>query len=171
MKFDLKFDFVADKSNNTITIEREFAAKRQLVWDCHTRSELLDRWFAPESLTTRTRHMDFRAGGFWHYAMIDPSGQEYWSRLDYLAIDPIDHYSALDGFSDASGAVNPEMPRSNLDVTFTDLAAHTLVRTVVTYGSSEDLDKVIAMGLKEGLSSTLQRLDELLPVLVQEASA
>jgi uncharacterized protein YndB with AHSA1/START domain len=162
MKIDLKFDFVADRSNHTITVTREFAGRRRLVWDCHTKSELLDRWFAPEPLTTRTKHMDFREGGHWHYAMIDPEGQEYWSRIDYLTIDPIDHYSALDGFSDASGAVNPEMPRSNWDVTFTDLAERTLVRTIVTYGSAEDIDKVIAMGLKDGLASTLQRLDKLL---------
>jgi uncharacterized protein YndB with AHSA1/START domain len=43
MKADLQFDFLVDKENNTMTIRREFAAKRQLVWDCHTKSELLDR--------------------------------------------------------------------------------------------------------------------------------
>jgi hypothetical protein len=47
-------------------------------------------------------------------------------------------------------------------VTFTDLSDHTLVTTLVTYASSEDLQKVIDMGMKEGLTSTLERLDELL---------
>lgn len=165
MKLDLKFDFLTDKSNNTITVKREFAAGRRLVWDCYTKSELLDRWYAPEPLTTRTKHMDFRAGGYWHFAMIDPQGQEYWNRLDYLTIDPIDHYSGLDGFSDEAGSVNPAMPRSNMDVTFTDFSGRTLVQTIVTYGSADDIDKVIAMGLKDGLTSTLQRLDKLLLVL------
>jgi uncharacterized protein YndB with AHSA1/START domain len=158
----MKFEFVADRSNSTITVKREFAGKRQLVWDCYTKSELLDKWFAPEPLTTKTKHMDFSEGGYWHFAMIDPSGQEYWSRQDYLTIDPINHYSALDGFSDAAGTVNKELPRSNLDVTFTEASGHTLVQTIVTYGSAEDIDKVIAMGLKEGLASTLERLDKLL---------
>lgn len=165
MKPDLKFDFIADKTDNTITVEREFAGKRQLVWDCYTKSELLDRWFAPKPLTTKTKHMDFREGGHWHYAMVDPSGQEYWGFLEYLTIDPIDRYTALDGFSDETGTVNPEMPRSNWDVAFTDAGGHTIVRTVVTYGSAEDLDKVIAMGMKDGLTSTLERLDELLLAL------
>jgi len=162
MKPALHFDFVADKSNNTISVKREFAGKRQLVWDCYTKSELLDRWFAPAPLTTKTKSMDFREGGHWHYAMVDPQGQEYWSRLDYLTIAPIDHYSALDGFSDETGAVNPAMPRSTWNVTFSDASDHTFVQTVVAYGSAEDLDKVIAMGIKEGLSATLDRLDELL---------
>ena len=161
----MKFEFEADKSNSTITVKREFAGKQQLVWDCYTKSELLDRWFAPEPLTTKTKHMDFRAGGYWHYAMIDPSGQEYWSRQDYLTIDPIKHYSALDGFSDATGAVNPDLPRATWDVTFTETTGRTTVQTIVTYGSPDDIDKVIAMGLKEGLASTLERLDKLLPLL------
>src|SRR5579859_3575619 len=165
MKLDPKFVFYADTTNNTITVKREFAGKRQLVWDCYTKSELLDRWFAPEPLTTKTKHMDFREGGYWHYAMIDPSGQEYWSRQDYLTIDPIDRYSALDGFSDETGAVNPDLPQANWEVTFTDIGGHTLVQTIVTYGSAEDVDKVIAMGLKEGLTATLERLDKLLPLL------
>ncbi|MDX5152197.1 MAG: SRPBCC domain-containing protein, partial [Acidiferrobacterales bacterium] len=100
MTTNLVFDFLVDKKANTITVKREFAAKRQMVWDCYTRSELLDRWFAPKPLTTKTKHMDFREGGYWHYAMIMPDGQEYWSRQDYVSIQPIEHYTARDGFTD-----------------------------------------------------------------------
>jgi len=166
MKADLRFEFLADKDRRILTVIREFAAKRQLVWDCHTRSELLDRWFAPKPLTTKTKHLDFRAGGYWHYAMITPEGQQFWSRLDYLTINPIDGYTALDGFSDEAGGINPDLPRSNLNATFADKSAHTLVTTIVQYGSSDDLQKAIDMGLKDGLTSTLERLDELLPVLL-----
>jgi len=165
MKPDLKFEFVADRANHTLTISRDFAAGRQLVWDCHTRSELLDRWFAPKPLTTRTRHMDFRDGGYWHYAMVMPDGEAFWSRLDYLKIDPIDGYTALDGFCDETGTVNPDMPRSNWKVTFTDASDRTLVTTVVLFSSAEDLQKTIDMGMEAGMASTLERLDELLPLL------
>ena len=165
MKADLQFDFLVDKEKNTLTIKREFAAKRQLVWDCYTKSELLDRWFAPKPLTTKTKHMDFREGGHWHYAMVEPNGQEYWGRSDYQTIHPIDNYTALDGFCDDTGALNPELPRSKWDVSFSDGATHTLVVTVVSYTSAEALQQVINMGMKEGLTSTLERLDELLLTL------
>ncbi|GHD64439.1 SRPBCC family protein [Jeongeupia chitinilytica] len=165
MKAELQFDFLVNKEKNTITIKREFAAKRQLVWDCYTKSELLDRWFAPKPLTTKTSFMDFREGGHWHYAMVEPDGQEYWGRTDYQTIRPIDNYTALDGFCDATGALNPDLPRSGWDVTFSDAATHTLVETVVSYASAEALQQVIQMGLKEGLASTLERLDELLLTL------
>ena len=167
MTVNLQFDFLVDRKANTITVKREFAAKRQLVWDCYTRSELLDRWFAPKPLTTKTKSMDFREGGHWHYAMIMPDGTEYWSRQDYVSIQPIEHYSAKDGFTDETGELNPELPQSDLDVTFKELADRSLVETVVTYASLNDLEKVIEMGIREGLTSTLERLDELLLTLDQ----
>ncbi|WP_240755161.1 SRPBCC domain-containing protein [Pedobacter sp. SYP-B3415] len=68
----LQFDFIANKQNNILTLRREFAAGRQLVWDCFTKHELLDQWFAPRSFTNKTKSMDFRNGGHWHFAMIDP---------------------------------------------------------------------------------------------------
>ncbi|GAA3962832.1 SRPBCC family protein [Mucilaginibacter dorajii] len=165
MKNNLQFEFLTDKEKNTLTIKREFMAGRQLVWDAHTKSELLDQWFAPKPLTTKTKSMDFRAGGHWIYAMVEPNGTEYWARLDYVAIQPIDSYAALDAFCNNEGEINPDLPRANWDVTFTDLGANAVVETIVTYQSLSDLEKVIQMGMQEGMTSTLERLDDLLLTL------
>lgn len=162
---DLRFDFLVDKPKSSLTVKREFAAKRQLVWDCYTKSELLDQWFAPKPLITKTKHMDFRAGGYWHYAMVMPEGQAFWSRQDYQSIRPIDGYSALDGFCDETGTVNPAMPRAKWEVAFTPEGDRTLVTTVVQYASPEDVQKVIDMGMEAGLTSTLERLDELIDAM------
>ncbi len=165
MRPDLQFDFVADKAKNTITVTREFDAERQMVWDCYTKSELLDRWFAPKPFTTKTKSMDFNEGGHWHYAMVDPDGNEYWCRMDYKTISAIDGYTAYDGFSDETGAINPDLPRATWDTQFKDKGERTVVETLVQYGSLKDLETVIGMGMEEGLKSTLERLDELLEVL------
>jgi uncharacterized protein YndB with AHSA1/START domain len=164
----LLFDFIVEKDQMTMTIRREYDAKQQLVWDCHTKAELLDQWFAPKPLTTKTKSMDFREGGHWHYAMIEPGGQEYWGRMDYKSIRPIDNYTAFDGFSDASGTLNPDLPRGEWNVTFKEQGARTLVHTVVSYPSAEALQQVIDMGMKEGLTSTMERLDELLVALSKQ---
>lgn len=167
MAADLKFEFLADKANSTLTIRREFAAGQQLVWDCHTKRELLDQWFAPKPLSTKTKSMDFRDGGHWHYAMITPDGEHYWNRLDYQSVNSISAYTAKDGFSDASGAVNPDMPRSEWTVSFVEATTDkTLVTTLVVYTSVEDMQKSIDMGLEGGMASTMERLDELLPSLI-----
>ena len=167
MKPTLQFDFIADKQNNTLTIRREFAASRQLVWDAYTKSELLNQWFAPKPFTTKTRHMDFTEGGYWLYAMIDPAGPEYWGRMDYQKIKTKENYSGLDAFCDGKGEINPELPRAKWDVTFKDLGKNTLVQTIVTYNSRADLETVINMGMKDGMISTMEKLDEMLAALTK----
>lgn len=167
MKTNLRFDFIVDKENNQLTLKREFLGHRQLVWDCYTKSELLDQWFAPKPLTTKTKSMDFREGGHWHYAMVDPNGAEYWGYTEYISIKPIDYYTALDAFSNEKGELNKELPRAKWKVEFTDLGERTLTQTVVQYNSLSDLETVIQMGMEEGMKLTLEKLDELLANLVQ----
>lgn len=162
MKHNLQFDFIVDKEKNTLTVKREFAAGRQLVWDAHTKSELLNQWFAPIPLTTKTKSMDFREGGHWLYAMVEPNGTEYWGRMDYIKINPIENYTGLDGFCDENGVLNLELPRASWDVTFKDLGENSLVINIVTYNSLADLETVINMGMEAGMMSTLERLDDLL---------
>ncbi|GAB3988248.1 SRPBCC domain-containing protein [Spirosoma daeguense] len=162
---NVQFDFLVDRENNTMTIRREFRANRQLVWDAYTKSELLERWFAPKPLTTKTKSMDFSEGGQWLYAMVEPDGKEYWGRMDYLKIQPIDTYTALDGFCDEDGNLNTELPRATWEVTFTNLGDNALVQTIVTFNSLADLETVVQMGMQEGLTATLESLDELLATL------
>jgi uncharacterized protein YndB with AHSA1/START domain len=163
MKNNLYFDFIADKANNTLTIKREFLAGRQLVWDCYTKSELLDQWFAPKPLTTKTKSMDFSEGGHWHYAMVEPNGTEYYT--GYLKIKPIDYYTALDAFSNAEGGINEDLPRAEWLVNFTDKDENAIVETIVTYKSLSDLETVIQMGMEQGMMATFEKLDELLLTL------
>lgn len=162
MNKKLQFDFLVDKEKNTLTVKREFAAEPELVWDAYTKSELLDQWFAPKPWKTKTKTMDFREGGFWLYAMCGPEGEEHWARLDYLKIQPKVNYTALDGFCDAEGNLSDQLPQANWSVTFEPMAENTLVETVVTYQSLNDLETIIQMGMKEGLTMAMEGLDELL---------
>jgi uncharacterized protein YndB with AHSA1/START domain len=165
MNRHLQFDFLVDKEKNTLTIRREFLAERSLVWACYTKSELLNQWFAPKPFSTKTKSMDFREGGHWHYAMVEPNGTEYWGWTEYVKIQPIDFYTSLDAFSNADGEINQDLPRAEWLVTFTDKAENTLVETIVTYGSLADLETVIQMGMKDGMIATFEKLDELLLAL------
>lgn len=156
------FRFAADLTTATITLRRDFAAPRKTVWDCYSKPELLDRWFAPSPLTTRTKHMEFREGGYWHFAMIDPSGAEYWSRQEYVRIDPIESFTARDSFTDETGVPNPDLPGANMTMTFTDKGQITEVHSLVSYASPEALQQVIDMGMEQGIAATFDKLDVLL---------
>lgn len=159
---NLLFSFIPNRENNTLTIRREFAAPKQLVWDCYTKSDLLNQWFAPSPFTTKTKSMDFSEGGHWHYAMVDPDGTEYWGYSAYVKIRPIDYYTSTDSFCDADGNINSELPSAEWVVSFSDHGENTIVETIVQYQSLADLETIIQMGMEEGMKSTLTKLDDLL---------
>lgn len=87
MNENLLFDFSVNKENNTISVKKEFAASVAMTWDCWTKPELLDQWWAPKPWRAETRSMDFTEGGRWHYAMIGPEGDQQGCLFDYERID------------------------------------------------------------------------------------
>ena len=169
MKHDLAFEFLVNKENKTITVKREFAAELPLVWDAYTKSEILDQWWAPKPWKARTKTMDFREGGYWHYAMVGPEGEEHWALANYKTIDPKKRFTALDGFADAEGVVNTEMPQSKWEVSFTPKEEVTLVENLITFDDLAQLETTIQMGFKEGLTMAMEGLDALLAAQKQEA--
>jgi uncharacterized protein YndB with AHSA1/START domain len=162
---NLVFDFSVDKENKTITVKREYAAELPLVWDAYTKSEILDQWWAPRPWKARTKKMDFREGGSWHYAMVGPEGEEHWALANYTSIQPQKKFTGLDAFADANGNVNKTMPQSKWDVTFTGKGDKTLVEFLISFDDLSQLEETLKMGFKEGLASAMEGLDELLPTL------
>ncbi|MDB5087036.1 MAG: hypothetical protein JWR09_1030, partial [Mucilaginibacter sp.] len=59
MNNDLLFDFSVNKENKTVHILREFNATLELVWKAWTTAELLDQWWAPKPLASKTKFMNF----------------------------------------------------------------------------------------------------------------
>lgn len=162
MKNSLIFNFTVNKENNSVNVEREFAADLDLVWDAWTKPEILDQWWAPKPYVNKTKSMDFREGGMWLYAMISPENDTHWCKNDYLKIDAKKSYTGLDAFCDENGNTNMEMPRTEWTNTFKQTANKTLVTISATYASLEELEMVIQMGFQEGFTMGLNQLDELL---------
>jgi uncharacterized protein YndB with AHSA1/START domain len=159
---NLSYNFVANKDKNTIEISREFAANVSLVWDAYTKSEILDKWWAPKPWKARTKKMDFREGGSWLYAMVGPTGEEHLALAEYQEVVFQKKFTGLDGFTDAEGNVNKDMPQSKWDVNFTDKGKITLVEFIITYPDLAQLEATIQMGFREGLAMAMENLDELL---------
>ena len=160
MKNNLLFDFTVNKENNTVNIKREFIADLATVWEAWTNPEILDQWWAPLPYKNKTKSMDFREDGCWLYCMISPEDEIHWCKNDYLKIDAKKSYTGLDAFCDENGNVNTEMPRTTWTNSFSETSDKTLVTIVATYDNLADLEKVIAMGFKEGFTMALQNLDQ-----------
>jgi uncharacterized protein YndB with AHSA1/START domain len=160
----MQMDFIVDKETKTVSITKEFAAQLSLVWDAYTKPELLDQWWAPKPLTSRTKVMDFKVGGRRFYAMVSPDGQELgWVLQKYTSISPKTNFKLFNAFADQNE--NPELPGSDWDLTFSEQDGRTKVSISIYNESLERLERMIELGFVEGAKAQLKNLEELLATL------
>jgi uncharacterized protein YndB with AHSA1/START domain len=157
------FDFVVDKTTKTVSIKMEFDASLSLVWDAFTKKEILDQWYAPKPWLSKTKHMNFEVGGRRFYAMVGPEGQEMWSIQKYTSISPKTNFKIFNVFADKDE--NPQLPGSDWDLNFSEQNGTTKVNISIYNESPERMEKMLAMGFKEGFTATLNNLKNLLATL------
>src|SRR5678815_1710025 len=145
----MKMDFIVDKQTKTVNITKEFAFELSLVWDAYTKPELLDQWWAPKPLASRTKVMDFKVGGRRFYAMVSPDGQELgWVLQKYTSIRPKTNFKLFNAFADENE--NPELPGSDWNLSFSEQDGRTKVSISIYNESLERLERLIELGFVEG---------------------
>lgn len=171
---NLLFDFTVDKSTNSVLITREFDAELSLVWDAFAKPEILDQWWAPKPLVSKTKVMNFEAGGRRFYAMVWPDGQEYWGVKKYTLINPKTKIKWLSSFTDKDENINAELPTSEWELNFSeqnarpdDPAGRRIIKVsiIIKNKTLADIEKIIQMGFREGFTMTLNELENLLSTL------
>ena len=162
---NLLFDFTVDESTNSILITREFDAELSLVWDAFTKQEILDQWWAPKPLVSKTKVMNFEPGGRRFYSMVWPEGQEYWGVEKYTLINPKTNLKLLASFTDKDENINTELPTSEWELNFSEQNGITKLSIVIKNKTLADIETIIQTGFKEGFTMTLNELENLLPTL------
>ena len=163
MNNTLLFDFTVDKAAKTVFITREFDAPLSLVWDAFTKQEILDQWIAPAPYVSKTKYMNFEVGGKRFYAMVGPDGQEKWAIQKYTSISPKTNFKMYNAFADIDE--NPELPGSEWEYNFSEQNGITKVTIRIYNESQERLERMIAMGFKEGFTMSIDNLEHLLETL------
>jgi uncharacterized protein YndB with AHSA1/START domain len=152
-----------------LVVERIYDAPRELVFEAWSRPDYLARWWSPKGWTLPICKLDFRPGGTWHYQMLGPNGEESWGKAVYQEIVRPERIVFADAFSDADGNVNAKMPQALITV---ELEEHeggaTKQISRSRYESPDMLDKVLAMGMVDGMTLSMNQLDELLEALQAE---
>ena len=162
MNIDLLFDFSVNKENKTVHILREFNAGLELVWDAWTKVELLDQWWGPKPMVAKTKVMNFEVGGRRFFAMVSPEGQERWFLQKFISINPKNNFKTYNAFADKDE--NPELPGSDWDYNFSEQNGITKVSITIFNESLARMEK-IAEGFRDGFTTALLQLDELLLTL------
>ena len=154
--------FTEDIANNKLLVEREFDGTVEQVWKAWTEPELLDEWWAPKPWKANTKFMDFRTGGHWFYYMVGPDSSRHYCRADYTSVIPNKSFIGDDLFCDEDGNKTTDLPRMHWEAEFTATNRGTKVNLIVSFASKEDMEKIVAMGFKEGFSMAHENLDALL---------
>ncbi len=158
-------EFILNQDTKTVSITEEFAAERDLVWDAYTKAELLDQWWAPKPMTSRTKAMDFEVGGRRFYAIVSPEGDERWAVQKYTSITPKTNFKLFNAFADADE--NLQLPGSDWDLNFSEHDGTTKVSISIYNESLERLERMVEFGFVEGTKMQLKNLEELLARLSQ----
>jgi uncharacterized protein YndB with AHSA1/START domain len=150
-----------ETKENEIIFTRTFNAPRELVFETYTTCEHLMNWWGPRTWPLSYCDMDFRTGGRWHYCMKGPNaGDESWGLARYKEITEPKKIVYDDYFSDKDANINPGMPSLEIICSFLSDGDKTILKTVTKVSTKEEVDKLVEMGMIEGITETWDRLEE-----------
>lgn len=153
---------VPDERALTLTLTAEYAAPVERVWQLWADPRLLERWWGPPSYPATFTEHSLEEGGRMAYHMTGPDGERFpgWWRV--VSVDPPNALELEDGFGEA-GAPPPDMPIIRMSVDISDLGSgETRMVLVSEFDSAEGMQKLIEMGMQEGLTQAAGQIDALL---------
>lgn len=146
----------------TMTMTAEFAAGADRVWEVWSDPRQLERWWGPPSHPATFVDHDLTPGGRAAYFMTSPEGRRYHG---WWAIEEVEAPNRLrfeDGFADDEGKPDAEMPTTVATVTIVESDGATTMTIESKFGSREGMEKVVEMGMEEGMVEALNQIDGLL---------
>lgn len=147
----------------TLFLSREFDAPRDLVFETFSDCEQLQHWWSPKGWSLTHCDMDFRPGGRWHYCMSsDTEDIDSWGLQEFEQIERPEMIKYTDHFADEEGNKNMEMPAAHSVVRFSENNGVTTLVSTTEYGTEEELNKVLEMGMVDGVTETWAKLEALL---------
>lgn len=139
-----------------IVITRRFDAPRDLVFRAYTEPDLLARWLgACDGKLTIDRY-ETRDGGRWRYVSEDAEGHVHGFHGVFHGTPSPDGIVQTFEYEGAPGRVS-------LDTyTFEEHGGRTTVRSVSSFPSVEDRDRIVAQGMERGVRASAESLAVLL---------
>jgi uncharacterized protein YndB with AHSA1/START domain/pimeloyl-ACP methyl ester carboxylesterase len=155
-----------NRERRELTVERIVALQPKLAWEGWTQPEHIARWWGPRFWTATVYEMDVRPGGIWRYSLKsdDGSGEEAFCRAVYHEVNEPSNLVYTDSFSDKNWNVvdNSDMFTT---VSFEEVTEGTRLNIVTRFANDQDLDQAEAMGMVEGYTDALGRLEQYLNMI------
>jgi len=144
---------VEQPSNEEIVFTRVLSAPPELVFKAWIDPKHVVNWWGPKGFTNTVKEMDVRPGGVWRVVMHGPDGTDYDTKWMFLEIEKPKRLLYQHGEKGKPGYFR-------LEVTITEHSGKTTLSVRTLFDSPEACDSWKGMGGLDGLSSSLDRLDE-----------
>jgi uncharacterized protein YndB with AHSA1/START domain len=151
-------------SDREVRVTRTFNAPRTLVWDAHTKPELVKKWMlGPPGWTMPVCEMDVRPGGKYRWRWrSDEDGKEfgfYGTFLEVKAPARIVHDEYYDP-GDVGGAM-PSNDPAHITLELSESGGVTTIVNVMRFVSKEARDAAVSTGMTDGMEMGYARLDDM----------
>jgi len=151
---------VSTPSDREIRVARVFDAPAKLVWDCHTRPELIRRWMlGPPGWSMPVCEVDLTVGGAYRYRWrSDADGTEFGSSGVHTEIVPFEKIVTTERMEGFDGeAVNT--------LVFEESGGRTTATITMLFASKEARDGALQSGMSDGMAMGYDRMDDILAEL------
>ena len=152
-----------DPDSLTLTLDAEFDASPERVWQLWADPRQLERWWGPPTYPATFTSLDLRSGGRAEYYMTGPEGDKpsgYWEILD---ADPPRRLQMKDGFANKDGSPNDDMPGPSMNVTIEPIGGgRTRMSIESIFPDTAAMEQLLAMGMEQGLTEAVGQIDAIL---------
>jgi uncharacterized protein YndB with AHSA1/START domain len=152
-----------DPQRLTLTVEAESDASADRIWQLWADPRKLERWWGPPTYPATFTTHDLAPGSRVEYLMTGPAGDQPRGYWDVLEVEPPRHILFRDGFANADGTPNTDMPITTIRVGIEEVAqGRTRMSIESVFPSAEAMEQVLAMGTEEGLTQAVSQIDAIL---------
>ena len=156
-------DVRKDTDALTMTLDAEFDAPAERVWELWADPRQLELWWGPPNYpATFTKH-DLAPGSRVEYHMTTPEGDQPKGFWDIVEVAPPHRLVVHDGFRNDDGTDNSDMAVGEFSVTIAETGdGRTRMSIENRFPSAEAMEQLLAMGQEEGMKQALGQIDAIL---------
>lgn len=151
-----------DEHALTLSLVAEYDVSPARVWQLWADPRQLERWWGPPSWPATFETHDFVVGGAASYFMTGPEGEKAGGWWRFLAIDEPKSLEIEDGFSDDTGAPNPDMPVGRMRVDIEETVNGSRMTVTSYFRDAKEMAQLVEMGMVEGITEAAGQIDGLL---------
>jgi uncharacterized protein YndB with AHSA1/START domain len=152
-----------DPATLTMTVDAEFEASPDRVWQLWADPRQLERWWGPPAYPATVTSHDLRSGGRVEYHMTGPEGDQPRGYWEIVEADAPNRLVFRDGFANADGTPNSDMPMNEVGVTIRQVdGGRTRMSIESIFPDAAAMEQLLATGMEQGLVQAIGQIDAIL---------